>query len=111
MSTNIDGTVTAISHVFYLSGTSKSFWIQVVMKHEDKPRNILIPVEKTVNGTFKNVQIYPEKYFGKQFTIQNVKRSNLCMTSGYVKIYRTGENSTIDDPTSFSEAANNNTVG
>ena len=102
MSTNIDGTVTAISHVFYLSGTSKSFWIQVLMKNEDKPRNILIPVEKTVNGTFKNVQIYPEKYLGKQFTVKNVKRSNLSMNSGYVKIYRTNEYSTIDQvPTSI----------
>ena len=90
----IRGTVIAISHVFYLSGQSKSFWLQI-QEESGNIKYFMVTIENTLDPAFKHIQLHPESYYGRNVHLKNLAKFALGMAHGSIKVYSIQDNSSI----------------
>ena len=90
----IRGNVIAISHVFYLSGQSKSFWLQI-QEESGNIKYFMIQTENIVDPAFKHIQLHPESYYGRHVILRNLAKFALGMAHGSIKVYSVQDNSSI----------------
>lgn len=86
----------AVSHVFYLSGQPKSFFLHLKAEQgHERPIFVLILLSKELDVSFKNLQLHPELFCGREIRMENLKRSTLSMSKGQVKVLLVGAKSTL----------------
>jgi hypothetical protein len=91
----LHGTVTAISHIFYLSGQSKSFFIEIQTRDKTEPSFVLVRIG-SVDPTFRDVQIHPKSFIDCGVVITGLKGSSLMLNDHDVKIHMLTKDSTIE---------------
>ena len=95
---SVKGRIVAISHIFYLSGNSKSFFIQLRFE-ETRNLFILVPVTartSEIAKIWRDFQTSGHIFIGRYVTIKKVKMKSLAMTDRSVKIFMITDDTTVE---------------